>query len=50
LWLEGASAGIEAVNPETDETLWKLDDGVPTIPSSVVTANSLLIPSNGLPA
>jgi outer membrane protein assembly factor BamB len=45
-----SSAGIEAVNPETGETLWKFGDGASTIPSSVVTTDSLLVPSNGLTA
>ena len=59
LWQDGdsdpvallqSSAGIEAVAPRTGETLWKFGDGASTIPSSVVTADSLLVPSNGLTA
>jgi len=45
-----SSAGIEAVDPRTGETQWKFGDGASTIPSSVVTPDSLLIPSNGLTA
>jgi outer membrane protein assembly factor BamB len=59
LWQEGdaapmallqSSAGIEAVHPRTGETIWKFGAGASTIPSSVVTPDSLLIPSNGLTA
>lgn len=59
LWQEGdaepmallqSSAGIEAVEPRTGKTLWKFGDGASTIPSSVVTPDSLLVPSNGLTA
>ena len=45
-----SSAGIEAVDPRTGETQWKFGDGASTIPSSVVTTDSLLVPSNGLTA
>jgi outer membrane protein assembly factor BamB len=45
-----SSAGIEAVAPSSGETLWTFGDGASTIPSSVVVADSLLVPSNGLTA
>lgn len=45
-----SSAGIEAVDSRSGETLWKFGNGASTIPSSVVTADSLLVPSNGLTA
>tara|TARA_R110002072_G_scaffold302710_2_gene487659 strand:- start:185451 stop:186689 length:1239 start_codon:yes stop_codon:yes gene_type:complete len=45
-----SSAGVEAVDPRTGETQWKFEDGASTIPSSVVTTDSLLVPSNGLTA
>lgn len=45
-----SSAGIEAVDSRSGETLWKFDKGASTIPSSVVSADSLLVPSNGLTA
>jgi len=45
-----SSAGIEAVDSVSGETLWKFGNGASTIPSSVVAADSLLVPSNGLTA
>lgn len=45
-----SSAGIEAVDSHSGETVWKFGDGASTIPSSVVTGDSLLVPSNGLTA
>lgn len=45
-----SSAGIEAIDPHTGKTLWKFGNGASTIPSSVVTDDSLLVPSNGLTA
>lgn len=45
-----SSAGIEAVDSRSGETLWKFGNGASTIPSSIVVADSLLVPSNGLTA
>ena len=43
-----SSAGVEAVEPKTGERAWNFGDGASTIPSSVVSGGSILIPSNGL--
>lgn len=45
-----SSAGIEAIDPHTGKTHWEFGNGASTIPSSVVTSDSLLVPSNGLTA
>lgn len=45
-----SSKGVEAVNPRTGETVWEYTDGASTIPSSVVTADAVLIPSHGITA
>lgn len=43
-----SSAGVEAVDPMTGKRVWNFSDGASTIPSSVVSGGSILIPSNGL--
>lgn len=43
-----SSAGIEAIDANSGSKLWEYTKGASTIPSSVVTNGSLLIPSNGL--
>ncbi len=43
-----SSAGIEAIDANSGSKLWEFTKGASTIPSSVVTNGSLLIPSNGL--
>lgn len=43
-----SSAGVEAVDPNTGKQVWNYSDGASTIPSSVVSGSSILIPSNGL--
>lgn len=45
-----SSAGIEAIDPHSGKTRWKFENGASTIPSSVVAADQLLVPSNGLTA
>lgn len=43
-----SSAGMEAVDPMTGETAWEFTNGASTIPSSVVSGQSVFVPSNGL--
>lgn len=42
--------GVEAVDPQTGETVWKFDDGASTIPSATVAGNVAYVPSDGLTA
>jgi len=43
-----SSAGVECVEPKTGRQVWEYDKGASTIPSSVVTGDTVLIPSSGL--
>ncbi len=45
-----ASAGIEAVRPQTGEVVWTYKSGAATIPSLVVNSGVAYVPSNGLTA
>ena len=45
-----SSAGIEAIDPLSGSRVWEFTKGASTIPSSVVTNDLLLVPSNGLTA
>lgn len=45
-----SSAGLDAVVPATGKTVWSYADGASTIPSSVVSGETIYIPSNGLTA
>ncbi len=42
--------GIHAVNPENGEVAWHYNDGASTIPSSVLAAGVLYVPSHGITA
>ena len=45
-----SSDGLTAVEPKTGEVVWNYSDGASTIPSSVVAANIIYVPSNGITA
>ncbi len=45
-----SSKGIHAVNPENGEVVWHYNDGASTIPSSVLAAGVLYVPSHGITA
>lgn len=45
-----SSAGVSAVEPKTGKELWTFGDGASTIPSSVVSGNTIFVPSNGITA
>ena len=45
-----ASAGVEAVKPQTGEVIWSYKSGAATIPSLVVADGVAFVPSNGLTA
>lgn len=45
-----SSAGLSAVSCKTGKEVWAYSDGASTIPSSVVAANMVYIPSNGITA
>lgn len=45
-----SSTGIAAVAPATGEVLWSYDDGAATIPSAVVSGDTVYVPSNGITA
>ena len=45
-----ASAGVEAVNPQTGEVVWSYTSGAATIPSLVVVGDVAYVPSHGLTA
>ncbi|WP_166825957.1 outer membrane protein assembly factor BamB family protein [Thalassoroseus pseudoceratinae] len=45
-----SSEGLTAVEPKTGETVWQYTDGASTIPSSVVSADIIYVPSNGITA
>lgn len=42
--------GIAMIDPETGKDQWLYEDGASTIPSSTVSGNTILVPSNGLTA
>ena len=42
--------GIAVIDPRTGEDQWKYEDGASTIPSSAVSSEIILVPSNGLTA
>jgi outer membrane protein assembly factor BamB len=45
-----SSAGVAAVDPATGEVTWTYADGASTIPSSVVSGETVFVPSNGITA
>jgi outer membrane protein assembly factor BamB len=45
-----SSAGVAAVKPATGETVWNFPNGASTIPSSVVAADTVYVPSRGITA
>ncbi|MCA9040740.1 MAG: PQQ-binding-like beta-propeller repeat protein, partial [Planctomycetaceae bacterium] len=45
-----SSAGLDAINPQNGKTVWSFEDGASTIPSSVVSGETIYVPSNGVTA
>lgn len=43
-----SSEGVSAIDPQSGDQLWSYSDGASTIPSSVISQQTVLIPSNGL--
>lgn len=45
-----SSAGIDAIKPDSGESVWKYGDGASTIPSSVASNGVIYVPSHGITA
>jgi len=45
-----SSTGLDAVSPASGKTVWSYNDGASSIPSSVVSGDTIYVPSNGLTA
>ena len=42
--------GVAVIDPKTGKDQWLYEDGASTIPSSTISGNTILVPSNGLTA